>query len=177
MEPTSNEWNQALALSLKEKGKRCSLTASWFAFKVPLSLKKVEICRFGSSAGDPENWFCCTKLSSAGLILKLLPSTVGYTIIACGSTEEVKREYRSNKELFNLINFYWWLEEDSVVKIGFLTVEKRIIKGVLGLLVHLGDKLFTNQTLNLNFILDLLSKDKFLLSVSKFLSKSVSVFL
>jgi len=28
MEPTSNEWNQALALSLKEKGKRCSLTAS-----------------------------------------------------------------------------------------------------------------------------------------------------
>jgi len=55
MEPTSNEWNQALALSLKEKGKRCSLTTSWFAFKVPLSLKKVEICRFGSSTGDPEN--------------------------------------------------------------------------------------------------------------------------
>jgi len=55
MEPTSNEWNQALALSLKEKGKRCNLTASWFAFKVPLSLKKVEICKFGSSAGHPEN--------------------------------------------------------------------------------------------------------------------------
>jgi len=33
------------------------------------------------------------------------------------------------------------------------------------------------QTLNLNFILDLLSKDKFLLSVSKLLSKSLSVFL
>jgi len=88
MEPTSNEWNQALALSLKEKGKRCSLMASWFAFKVPLSLKKVEICRFRSSAGDLENWFCCTKLSSACLISKLLPSTIGYTIIAYGSSVE-----------------------------------------------------------------------------------------
>jgi hypothetical protein len=88
MEPNSNEWNQALALYLKEKGKRCSLTASWFAFKVPLSLMKVEICRFGSSMGDPENWFCCTKLSSVGLISKLLPSTVGYTIIAYGSSVE-----------------------------------------------------------------------------------------
>jgi len=88
IEPTSNEWNQALALSLKEKGKRCSLTASWFAFKVPPSLKKVEICRFGSSVGDPENWFCCTKLRSAGLISKLLPSTVGYTIIVCGYSVE-----------------------------------------------------------------------------------------
>jgi len=52
-----------------------------------------------------------------------------------------------------------------------------IIKSAFRLLVHLGDKPFTNQTLNLNFILDLLSKDKFLLSVSKFLSKSLSVFL
>jgi len=41
-----------------------------------------------------------------------------------GSTEVVKREYRSNRELFNLIDFYWWLEESLVVKIGFLTVEK-----------------------------------------------------
>ena len=48
-----------------------------------------------------------------------------------------------------------------------------IIKSAFRLLVHLGDKPFTNQTLNLNFILDLLSKDKFLLRVSKFLSKSV----
>jgi len=38
--------------------------------------------------GDPENGFCCTKLSSAGLMLKLLPSTVGYTIIAYGSSVE-----------------------------------------------------------------------------------------
>ena len=86
IEPTCNEWNHALALSLKEKGKRYSLTASWFGFKVPLSLKKVEICRFGSSVGDPENWFCCTKLRSVGFISKLLPSTVGYTVIACGSS-------------------------------------------------------------------------------------------
>jgi len=88
MEPTSREWNQALALSLKEKGKRWSLMASWFSFKVPLSLRKVEICKFGSSVGDPENWFCCTKLSSASLISKLSSSTVGYTIIACGSSIE-----------------------------------------------------------------------------------------
>jgi len=47
----------------------------------------------------------------------------------------------------------------------------------LGLLVHLDDKSFTKQTLNLNFIFDLLSKDKFLLSVSKLLSKSLNVFL
>jgi len=52
-----------------------------------------------------------------------------------------------------------------------------IIKSVLGSLVHLDDEAFINQTLNLNFIFDLLSKDKFLLSVPKFLSKSVSVFL
>jgi len=86
MEPTSKEWNQALALSLKEKRKRCSLTASWFSFRVPLSLKKVEICRFGTSMGDPETWFYCTKLSSVGLISKLSSSNVGYTIIACGSS-------------------------------------------------------------------------------------------
>jgi len=88
MEPTSREWNQVLALSLKEKGKRGSLTASWFSFRVALSLKKVEISRFGSSVGDPENWFCCTKLSSAGLIWKLSSSIVGYTIIAYGSSVE-----------------------------------------------------------------------------------------
>ncbi|KEH26607.1 hypothetical protein MTR_6g465900 [Medicago truncatula] len=68
MEPTSIEWNQALALSLKEKGKRCNLTASWFAF----------------------------KLQSSD---------------------------------FNGL--------------------KRIVKSTLGLLVHLDDKPFTNQTLNL----------------------------
>jgi len=27
--------------------------------------------------GDPENWFCCTKLTSEGLISKLSSSTVG----------------------------------------------------------------------------------------------------
>jgi len=39
-------------------------------------------------SGDLENWFCCTKLSNAGLISKLSSSTVGYTIIACGSSVE-----------------------------------------------------------------------------------------
>jgi len=29
-----------------------------------------------------------------------------------GSTEVVKREYRSNRELLNLISFNWWLERD-----------------------------------------------------------------
>jgi len=88
MEPTSREWNQALSLSLKEKGNRWSLEASWFSFRVPLSLRKVEIWRFESSVGDPENWFCCTKLSSAGLISMLSSSTIGYTIIASGSSVE-----------------------------------------------------------------------------------------
>jgi len=71
IKPFCKEWNPALALSLDEKGKRCSFMASGvtpFAFKVPLSLRKVAIWRFGSWEGDPENWFCCTKLSSACLI-------------------------------------------------------------------------------------------------------------
>jgi len=38
--------------------------------------------------GDPENWFRCTKLRNAGLISNLSPSTVGYTIIARGSSVE-----------------------------------------------------------------------------------------
>jgi len=50
------------------------------------------------------------------------PKTWWVKLQVHGSTEVVKREYRSNRVLFNSINFYWWLEESSVVKIGFLTV-------------------------------------------------------
>ena len=46
---------------------------------------------------------------------------------------------------------------------GFLFELKIIIiKSALGLSVHLNNKYFTNQTLNLNLMLDLFSKDKFL---------------
>jgi len=93
------------------------------------------------------------------------------------------RFYQSSKNrvsfqqgVFNSINFIWWLEESSVVKFGFLTVENNDKKR----LVIIGSSWWQTlhkQTRNLNFILDLLSKDKFLLSVSKFLSKSLSVFL
>jgi len=55
--------------------------------------------------------------------------------------------------------------------LDFLLKENYKNKSVLGLLVHLDDKSFTKQTLNLNFIFDPLSKDKFLLSVSKPLSR------
>jgi len=49
-------------------------------------------------------------------------------------------------------------------------------KSVLGLLVHLNNKSFTNQTLNLNLTLDLFSKDKFLFGFSYLLSVSMNVF-
>ena len=93
-----------------------------------------------------------------------------------GSTDVVKREYRSNREYFNSIKFCWWLEKSSVVKFGFLTVENNDKKR-LGIIGSSWWQTLHKQTLKLNFILDLLSKDKFLLSVSKFLSKSLSVFL
>lgn len=34
-------------------------------------------------------------------------------------TEVVIKEYRSDRELFNSINFSWWLEENQVAKLGF----------------------------------------------------------
>jgi len=63
------------------------------------------------------------------------------------------------------------MKVSKVKKFGFLIKENNKNKSTLRLLVHLDDKSFTKQTLNLNFIFDLLSKDKFLLSVSKLLSK------
>jgi len=62
------------------------------------------------------------------------------------------------------------------LKVGFLLIENSNNKNALGLLVHLGDKSFTNQTLNLNFTLALFSKDKFLFDFSYLLSVSMNVF-
>jgi len=139
MEPTSKEWNKVPALSFREKGKRCSLVASWFTLWVTLSLRKVEICRFGSSVGDPENWFLCTKLSSAGYISKSSPSTVGYTIIAHGSSVEgIAYSLRVRSSAMSYIIFvcfprsWWWRKRKEEVvekkKEKILTTKKKLIK-------------------------------------------------
>ena len=140
MEPTSKEWNKVPALSFREKGKRCSLVASWFTLWVTLSLRKVEICRFGSSVGDPENWFLCTKLSSAGFISKSSPSTVRYTIIARGSSVEgITYSLRVRSSAMSYIIFvcfprsWWWRErkkerEKKEEKIKILITKKKLIK-------------------------------------------------
>jgi len=63
------------------------------------------------------------------------------------------------------------------LKVGiFCYFENNNNKNALGLLVHLGDKSFTNQTLHLNLTLDLFSKDKFLFGFSYLLSVSMNVF-
>jgi len=48
--------------------------------------------------------------------------------------EVVKREYRSNMELFNSINLYVWLEKSSVEKLGFLEIKNNNNKKHLGII-------------------------------------------
>jgi len=67
-----------------------------------------------SLAAAPKTW--CSKSASARF------------------TSVVIREYRSNRELFNLIKFYECLEESIVEKLIFLTVENNNNKKRLGII-------------------------------------------
>jgi len=82
--PDGKECNQALALSLNEKGNKCNRMASVespLSFNVSHTSKETERCRFGSSKEVPPNWDCCTVGISAGLSLKLLASIVGRAML------------------------------------------------------------------------------------------------
>jgi len=68
-------------------------------------------------------------------------------------------------------------KEFSVEKGLIFTVESNNNKKRLAIIDSSRWQILHKQTLNLNFILDLLSKDKFLLSLSHLLSVSASVFL
>ena len=64
-----------------------------------------------------------------------------------GSAEVVKRGYRSNSELFNLIDFQKMIRREFDYKgLGFKDFKTIIIKGALGLLVHHNNKSFTNKS-------------------------------
>jgi len=84
MHPDGKDCNQALALSLKEKGNRRRQITSMetpLSFNISHTSKKTERCRFGSSKGIPPNWDCCTIEMSADVSLKLLASIVGRTML------------------------------------------------------------------------------------------------
>jgi hypothetical protein len=74
MELDGRDCSHALARSLRENGNRRKRMASGstpFAFNVSANCTKTERCKFGSSVGFPENWFCCTICSRDGLSSKL----------------------------------------------------------------------------------------------------------
>jgi len=84
MQSDGKEWNQALALSFKEKWSKRSRIASLetsFNFSASHTSKKTERCKFGSSKGVPPNWECCIMEISAGLSSKLLASTAGRVML------------------------------------------------------------------------------------------------
>ena len=62
-----------------------------------------------------------------------------------GFAEVVKREYRSNRELFNLIYFYKMIREFDCKVLCFKGFKTIIIKSALGSLVHHNDESFTNK--------------------------------
>jgi len=75
---------QALALSLNEKGTKCWRIASLktlFNFSASYTSKKTERCRFRSSKGVLPNWDYCTMEIGVGLSSKLLPSTAGRAML------------------------------------------------------------------------------------------------
>ena len=79
-EPYGNESNHVATISLKEKGKCCSLITSSltpFGLTVLAILRNLPRCSLGSSVGWHVNWFCCTKVINAGLSSKLLASIAG----------------------------------------------------------------------------------------------------
>jgi len=84
MHPDGKECNQALALSLNEKGNKCRQIASMenlLNFSVLHTSKKIERCRFGFFKDVPPNWDCSTIKMSGGLSSKLLASIVGRAIL------------------------------------------------------------------------------------------------
>jgi len=84
MHPDDKDCNQALALSLKEKGNRHRWIASVetpLSFNISHTSKKTERCIFGSSKGVPPKWNCCTIEMNAGLNSKWLASTVGRAML------------------------------------------------------------------------------------------------
>jgi len=63
-----------------------------------------------------------------------------------GFTEVVKREYRSDRELFNSINFQEVIRRKFDSRsLGFKGFKTIIIKSALGLLVHRNDKSVTSK--------------------------------
>jgi len=82
--PNGAECNQALALSLNEKGNKCNQMASMetpLSFNMSHTSKKSERCRFGSSKGVLLKCDCYTMEMSASLSSKLLASTVGQAML------------------------------------------------------------------------------------------------
>jgi len=62
-----------------------------------------------------------------------------------GSADVVIKEYRSERELVNLINFREWLERELSRKMIDFKREKIIIKRALGFIGPSNDKSFTNK--------------------------------
>ena len=80
----ANEFNHNFAFSLKENGnnlRRIASVLTPFILKGSQISKKVARCAFGSSLGNPPNWYCETIWIMASLISKLLASIVGLTIL------------------------------------------------------------------------------------------------
>jgi len=79
MHPNGKECNQALTVSLNEKGnkrRRIASVETPLSFNASHTSKKTERCSFRSSKGVPPNWDYCTIEMSAGLSSKLLASAV-----------------------------------------------------------------------------------------------------
>ena len=84
MHPDGKECNQALALSLNEKGnkhRRIASVETPSSFNVSHTSKRAKKCRFDPSKGVPPNWDCCTIEMSVSLSLKLLASIVGRAML------------------------------------------------------------------------------------------------
>jgi len=89
MEFDGRDCSQALALSLREKGNKRRRMASGSTplhLSVSANCTNTERCKFGSSVGLPEKWFCCMICSREGFNSKLLAWIVGLTILEWGSS-------------------------------------------------------------------------------------------
>lgn len=89
MELDGKDWSQALALSLKEKGKRRNYISSRLTpltFTISAYCINIDRWRFGSSLGLPKNWFCCTSCNTEGFNSKTSWSMAGETMMLCGSS-------------------------------------------------------------------------------------------
>jgi len=91
MELDGRDCSHALARSLREKGNkrmRMALGSTPLHLNVSANCTKIERCKFGSSVGFPENWFCCTIRSREGLSSKLFAAIAGRTMLVWGSSSE-----------------------------------------------------------------------------------------